>query len=329
MVLVVGGAGYIGSHMVKILRDSNESHVVFDNLENGHRTALQGSPFVEGDVRNPADLERAFDQFPAIDTVINFAAYISVGESVREPGKYYRNNTLGTLNLLEAMRHRNVGRIVFSSTAAVYGNPQYSPLDEDHPKGPLNPYGHSKLMVEQLLEDYDQAHGIKGVCLRYFNAAGSDPAGILGEDHKPEEHLIPVALLAAVGKRPSLKVFGSDYPTPDGTCVRDYIHVLDLASAHLLAVKHLREGGDSRRYNLGNGTGFSVKQVIETAQEVIGQPIPHEYADRRPGDSPELVADSSRIKRDWGWEPAHKDLSEIIRHAWQWRLNHPDGFGDQ
>lgn len=328
MILVVGGAGYIGSHLLKLLRESNEPHVVFDNLENGHRSGLQGSTFVEGDIRNPIDIERLFDQFPGIDAAINFAAYIAVGESVREPGKYYRNNTLGALNLLEVMRQREVNKIVFSSTAAVYGNPQYTPLDEDHPKGPLNPYGHSKLMVEQLLDDYDKAHGVKSVCLRYFNAAGSDPDGVLGEDHEPEEHLIPVALLAAVGKRPSLKVFGSDYSTPDGTCVRDYIHVLDLASAHLLAVKHLRSGGDSRKYNLGNGTGFSVKQVIETAQEVIGKPIPHEYADRRPGDSPELVADSSRIKLDWGWEPKHKDLAEIIRHAWQWRLNHPDGFGD-
>jgi len=328
MILVVGGAGYIGSHMVQLLRESNEPHVVFDNLEAGHRTALQGSPFIQGDLRNPLDLERAFDQFPGIDTVMNFAAYISVGESVREPGKYYRNNTAGVLNLLEVMRQRGVSKIVFSSTAAVYGDPQYTPIDEDHPKAPLNPYGWSKLMVEQLLDDYDVAHGFKSVCLRYFNASGSDPEGVLGEDHDPEEHLIPVALLSALGKRPPMKVFGTDYDTPDGTCVRDYVHVVDLAQAHLLAVKHLRTGGDSRKYNLGNGEGFSVKQVLETTEQVLGKTIPKEYGARRPGDSPKLVANSERIQKDWGWQPHYKDLSEIIEHAWKWRLGHPDGFGD-
>ena len=328
MILVVGGAGYIGSHMLKLLRDSNEPHVVFDNLENGHRTALQGSPFVQGDLRNPGDLAKAFEAYPDIDIVMHFAAYISVGESVREPGKYYANNTSGVLNLLEEMRGRGISKFVFSSTAAVFGNPQYVPLDEDHPKGPLNPYGWSKLMVEQMLDDYDVAHGFKSVCLRYFNAAGSDPAAVLGEDHDPEEHLIPVALLAALGKRPTMKIFGTDYDTPDGTCVRDYVHVLDLAQAHLLAIGHLRKGGDSRKYNLGNGEGFSVKQVLETTEKVIGREVPKEYGPRRPGDSPRLVANSARIRKDWGWTPKYADLAEIIDHAWKWRLAHPEGFGD-
>jgi len=328
MILVVGGAGYIGSHMLKLLRDSQLPHVVFDNLENGHQTALQESPFVQGDLRNPADLTRAFDAYPGIDIVMHFAAYISVGESVREPGKYYANNTSGVLNLLEEMRRREISKFVFSSTAAVFGNPQYVPLDEEHPKGPLNPYGWSKLMVEQMLDDYDVAHGLKSVCLRYFNAAGADPAGVLGEDHDPEEHLIPVALLAALGKRPTMKIFGTDYDTPDGTCVRDYVHVLDLAQAHLLALRHLRDGGDSRKYNLGNGEGFSVKQVLETTEKVIGREVPKEYGPRRPGDSPRLVANSARIRADWGWQPAYADLAEIIEHAWKWRLGHPEGFGD-
>jgi UDP-glucose 4-epimerase len=329
MILVVGGAGYIGSHMLKLLRHTNEPHVVFDNLENGHAAALQGSKLIKGDLRNPGEIDAAFDRNPQIDTVIDFAAYISVGESVREPNKYYRNNVFGTLNLLESMRNHGVDKIVFSSTAAVYGKPSYVPLDEDHPCLPINPYGWSKYFVERMLEDYGRAHGFRSVCLRYFNAAGSDPEGVLGEDHDPEEHLIPNVLLAAMGVKPHLIVFGDDYQTPDGTCVRDYIHVEDLASAHLLAVRHLREGGDSRRYNLGNGKGYSNKQVIEAAEKVVGKSIPHVYEGRRPGDSPELVADSSRVQSEWGWKPKHPDLEEIVRHAWNWRLRHPDGFADQ
>lgn len=328
MILVVGGAGFIGSHIGKLLRESGEPHVIFDNLESGHRSALQGSPFVPGDLRNPLDIETVLDQFPGIDVVMHFAAYIAVGESVREPGKYYRNNTLGALNLLDGMRRRGIDKFVFSSTAAVYGHPRQDQITEDHPTLPINPYGWSKLMVERMLGDFDAAHGIKSVVLRYFNAAGSDPEGVLGEDHDPEEHLIPVALLAASGKRPSLKVFGSDYPTPDGTCVRDYIHVLDLADAHIRAARHLREEGDSVTYNLGNGRGFSVREVIETASKVVGSRIPHEYADPRPGDSPQLVADASRIQNAWGWKPRYSELTEIIEHAWRWRQCHPEGFGD-
>ncbi len=326
MILVVGGAGYIGSHMLQLLRAQGEDHLVFDNLENGHEVALEGSPLFRGDLRNPADLTRCFLENPGIDLVMHFAAYISVGESVREPGKYYGNNTAGVLNLLEAMRKANVGKFVFSSTAAIFGDPQYTPIDEDHPKAPLNPYGQSKLMVEQILDGYDTAHGFKSVCLRYFNAAGADPQGRIGEDHEPEEHLIPVAILSALGKRPPMKIFGTDYDTPDGTCVRDYVHILDLASAHLLAAKHLRDKGDSRRYNLGNGQGFSVKQVLETVEQVIDREIPKETGGRRPGDAGTLIASSKRIQQDWGWKPEYPELRTIVEHAWNWHRSHPDGF---
>jgi UDP-glucose 4-epimerase len=328
MILVVGGAGYIGSHMLKLLREAKEPHVVFDNLENGHREALGGSSLFEGDLRNLPNLDECFGRNPGIDVVIDFASYISVGESVREPNKYYRNNVGGTLNLLESMRRHGIESLVFSSTAALYGNPSYTPIDEAHPLAPINPYGWSKYMSERLIEDFGTAYGLRSVCLRYFNAAGSDPDGVLGEDHDPEEHLIPNVLLAAIGKKPALKVFGDDYDTVDGTCVRDYIHVEDLASAHLLAVRHLRSGASSRKYNLGNGRGFSVRQVLESAERVVGRAIPYEVAPRRAGDSPTLVADSSRIAADWGWQPKHRELDEIVRHAWNWRQSHPDGFDD-
>lgn len=329
MILVVGGAGYIGSHMLRRLREAGEAHIVFDNFEAGHRGALGGSPAFQGDLRNPEDLKRVFAENPQIDVVMHFAAYISVGESVREPGKYYENNTSGVLNLLEAMRAAGVNKFVFSSTAAIFGNPEYVPIDEDHPKAPLNPYGLSKLFVERVCEGYEVAHGFKSVCLRYFNAAGAAPDGAIGEDHSPEEHLIPVAILSALGKRPAMKIFGTDYDTVDGTCVRDYIHILDLADAHLLAVRHLRDGGDSRRYNLGNGRGFSVKQVLETVEEVIGREIPKETGPRRPGDASTLVASSDRIRRDWGWEPKYPELRTIVEHAWNWHQSHPDGYGDR
>lgn len=327
MILVVGGAGYIGSHLSKLLRDRSEPHVVFDNFEQGHRAAVPGSPVFEGDLRLQADLERVFQEHK-IDLVMHFAAYISVGESVREPAKYWQNNTAGVLNLLQAMDHAGVRSIVFSSTAAIFGEPEYVPIDEEHPKAPVNPYGASKLTVERMLGDFDKAKGIRSVCLRYFNASGADPSGEIGEDHDPEEHLIPVAMLAALGRRPALKVFGNDYPTPDGTCVRDYIHILDLAEAHLLAVQHLRSGGESRRYNLGNGEGFSVRQVIETVGAVIGRPVPHEDAERREGDPATLIASSKRIREDWGWAPRYPDLKTIVEHAWRWHSAHPHGYDD-
>jgi UDP-glucose 4-epimerase len=315
--------------MLKLLRESGEPHLVFDNFEQGHREALQGSPSVDGDLRNSADLERVFTENPQIDVVMHFAAYISVGESVREPGKYWTNNTAGVLNLLEAMRKANVNKFVFSSTAAIFGEPQYVPIDEDHPKSPTSCYGETKLAVERMLADYDKGWGIKSVCLRYFNAAGADPEGKTGEDHAPEEHLVPLAIAAAMGRRPSLKVFGTDWDTVDGTCVRDYIHVLDLADAHLVAVKHLRGNGDSRWYNLGNGVGFSVRQVLETVEKVGGKPVPAEDSPRRPGDPAKLIASSAKIRADWGWTPKFTDLENIVRHAWNWHESHPLGYGDR
>lgn len=328
MIMVVGGAGYIGSHMCKLLRQASEPYFVFDNLEQGHISALQGAPFVQGDLRNPGDIRKAIAAHRP-DVVMHFAAYISVGESVREPGKYWLNNTEGVRLLLEEMRAADITKFVFSSTAAIFGEPHYVPIDEAHPKNPTSPYGDTKLAVERMLASYDRAHGMKSVVLRYFNAAGADPEGVLGEDHHPEEHLIPVALLAALGQRPALKIFGTDYDTPDGTCVRDYIHILDLADAHLLAVRHLRDGGESRQYNLGNGQGFSVRQVIDTVEQVIGKPVPKEEAERRPGDPATLVASSEKIRTDWGWQPKYPDLKTIVKHAWDWKQGHPDGYGDK
>jgi UDP-glucose 4-epimerase len=326
MILVVGGAGYIGSHMVKTLRDAEEAHVVFDSFEKGHRQALQGSPWVEGDLRNPDDVRRVFDRFPTIDVVMHFAAYILVGESVHQPAKYYRNNTAGVLNLVDSMQETGVDKLVFSSTAAVFGEPVYVPIVEDHPKSPTSPYGWSKWMVEQILNDCEQSHQLRSVCLRYFNAAGADPDGILGEDHDPESHLIPLAIQAALQTRPALTVFGQDYDTPDGTCVRDYIHILDLAKAHLLAVRHLRQGGESRRYNLGNGEGFSVKEVLQSVERVSGHAVPHTIGPRRAGDPSTLVAASNKIRDDWGWKPQYPELDTIVAHAWRWFESHPQGY---
>lgn len=328
MILVVGGAGYIGSHMLSLLRDQEYPHLVFDNLEKGHRGALQGSKLITGDLRSAKDLEQVFRDHPEIDAVMHFAAYTYVGESVTEPAKYWENNTTGVLTILDTMRKFGIKNFVFSSTCATFGNPQYLPLDENHPQNPINPYGQTKLAVERILADYDVAYGMKSVILRYFNAAGADPEGRIGEDHRPEAHLIPLAIYAAQGKTPPLKVFGNDYDTPDGTCVRDYIHVLDLASAHLLAIDHLRAGGDSRAYNLGNGQGFSVKEVIDVVSEVTGQPVPFMLADRRPGDPPRLVGTSEKIRNDWGWSPAYADLRTIVGHAWNWHRTHPDGYMD-
>lgn len=326
MILVIGGAGYIGSHMLKLLRECGEPHLVLDDFSQGHAEALRDSPFVKGDLGDPQVLRKIFSEHP-IDTVMHFAAFISVGESVRKPGKYWLNNAGKVISLLTEMQAAGIDRFVFSSTAAVFGEPQYVPIDESHPKNPTNPYGQSKLAVERMLGDFDTAYGLRSVCLRYFNASGSDPEGVLGEDHDPEEHIIPVALLAAMGKRPAMKIFGTDYDTPDGTCVRDYVHVMDLAQAHLLAVKHLRAGGESRQYNLGNGQGFSVREVLNTVEKVLEAPLLVEEADRRPGDPAKLIASSEAIRRDWGWSPAIPDLEEIVRHAWLWRRTHPEGYG--
>ncbi len=328
MILVVGGAGYIGSHMVSLLRKAGEPHVVFDNLEKGHAAAVQESQLVVGDLRSKADLESIFRTYPEIDVVMHFAAYTYVGESVTEPAKYWDNNTAGVLTLLDTMREHGVNKFVFSSTCATFGDPQYLPLDEKHPQNPINPYGETKLAVERILADYDRAYGLKSVILRYFNAAGAEPDGSLGEDHRPEAHLIPLAIYAAQGKTPALKVFGSDYDTPDGTCVRDYIHILDLATAHELAVNALRAGSDSATYNLANGQGFSVKEVIDVVSRITGLPVPFEMADRRPGDPPRLIGTSEKIRQELGWVPQFADLDTIVTHAWNWHRQHPVGFPD-
>lgn len=325
MILVVGGAGYIGSHVVRQLRLAGLPHLVFDNLCSGHRASISGSDLVVGDLRSREDLDAVLGDHE-IDLVMHFAAHISVGESVREPAKYFENNTSGVLTLLDAMRRRNIRQFVFSSTAAVFGEPDYVPIDENHPKVPTSPYGTSKLMVEQMLAAFDRAYEMRSVILRYFNAAGAAPDGSIGEDHDPEEHLIPLAISAAAGRRGELKVFGTDYPTPDGTCIRDYIHVEDLATAHLLAAEHLKRGGLSRDYNLGNGHGFSVREVIETVSRVVGHPVPFSEAERRPGDPARLIASSERARQELGWSP-RAELETIVRDAWRWHESHPEGYG--
>jgi UDP-glucose 4-epimerase len=314
-ILVVGGAGYIGSHMVKRLGQRGCAVTTLDDLSSGHRDAVLTGDFVQGDM---ADTELLRGLFAArkFDAVMHFASFIEVGESVREPAKYYRNNVANTLALLAAMREAGVDRFIFSSTAAIFGSPQYVPIDERHPRAPINPYGRTKNMVEDVLSDYERAYGLRSVCLRYFNAAGADPEGKLGERHDPESHLIPLALQAASGRRAGLSVYGTDYDTPDGTCIRDYVHVSDLCEAHWLALESLRDGASSQAYNLGNGNGFSVLEVIETAKKVTGVDFAVKHEVRRAGDPPRLVADSSAIKAKLGWSPRYADLDTIIAHAW-------------
>lgn len=317
-VLVVGGAGYIGSHMVKMLGGAGMDVVTYDNLSSGHRDAVLCGKFVEGDLADATRLDEVLAT--GFDAVMHFASYIQVGESVRLPGKYYRNNVANTLNLLEAMIARKIPNFIFSSSAAVFGEPGYVPLDEAHPRQPINPYGMSKSMIEDMLPDFDRAHGLRSVCLRYFNAAGADPAGELGERHEPETHLIPLILQIASGRRPHVEVYGRDYPTPDGTCVRDYVHIEDLCQAHLLSLKYLLEGGRSTAYNLGNGDGFSVQQIIEAARRVTGREIKVVDVPRRPGDPARLVADSSRARKELKWAPRYADIESIIGHAWVWEM---------
>jgi UDP-glucose 4-epimerase len=316
-VLVVGGAGYIGSHMVKQLASSGTDVITLDNLSCGYRDAIKYGEFVEGDLGDPGVLDYIFSNY-AIDAVMHFAAFIEVGESVREPAMYYQNNVMNTMVLLDAMIQHDIGHFIFSSTAAIFGEPEYTPIDEKHSTRPINPYGRSKLMVEQILEDYDTAYGLKSTCLRYFNAAGADPDGELGERHDPESHLIPLILQAASGRREDIKVFGNDYPTEDGTCIRDYIHINDLCNAHSLALKHMQRTGNSARYNLGNGKGFSVQQVIDTTRKVTGRDFKVTQDSRRPGDPAVLVADSTLAQQELGWQPQHPDLETIIATAWQW-----------
>jgi len=315
-ILVVGGAGYIGSHMVNLLLAAGHAVTVLDNLGNGHRAAVPAGLLIEGDLADRALLRELLAR--GFDGVMHFASYIEVGESVADPGKYYRNNLANTLNLLDAMAAAGGGRLIFSSTAALYGDPVAVPISEDHPCRPINPYGRSKWMVEQMLADYEKAHGICSICLRYFNAAGAIADGSLGERHEPESHLIPLVLRAATGRRSHVDIYGDDYDTPDGTCIRDYVHVTDLCAAHLLALNRLAAGGGSAVFNLGNGQGFSVREVIAAAERVTGRAIPVRIAPRRPGDSARLVADASRAVNTLGWRPLRADLDTIIADAWRW-----------
>jgi UDP-glucose 4-epimerase len=316
-VLVCGGAGYIGSHMAKWLAARDVAVTVLDNLSTGHREAVQWGELVPADLLDPASLDRAFAG-RRFDAVMHFCARSLVGESMTQPYEYYANNVAGSLNLLQAMQRHGVDRLVFSSTAAVFGQPVSEAIDEDHPKAPINPYGAGKLMVERILADAARAYGLRSVALRYFNAAGASPGGEIGEAHSPETHLIPNVLRAALGTGPALKVFGDDYPTPDGTCVRDYVHVDDLAQAHELALAYMDTHDGAHAFNLGNGCGFSVREVIATAQQVTGRPIAHDLAPRRAGDPAVLVAASMRARRELGWQPRYTELAPIIESAWRW-----------
>ena len=316
-ILIVGGAGYIGSHTAKFIAQSGAKPVVFDNLVYGHREAVQWGPFVEGDLADGALLARVLRE-QAVTAVIHFAAYAYVGESVTNPRKYFHNNVGNTLNLLDAMVDAGVRDIVFSSTCATYGEPIRVPIDEDHPQNPVNPYGESKLFVERILHWYSQAYALRYAALRYFNAAGADPDGQLGEDHAPETHLIPLAIETALGRRPSLDVYGTDYPTADGTAVRDYIHVVDLADAHLRALTALQGGSGNLRLNLGTGKGHTVRQVITAVEKATGRPVATREVGRRAGDPPALVADARRASQLLGWSPRHPDLDTIVAHAVRW-----------
>ncbi|VDN47538.1 UDP-galactose-4-epimerase [Petrocella atlantisensis] len=327
-ILVCGGAGYIGSHTVAALVAEGETVVVFDNLITGHRKAVPEEViFYEGDLRNEVELDRVFAN-ENIDAVIDFAAYSLVGESVTQPLKYYENNVYGTLCLLKKMVEYKVPHIVFSSTAATYGEPKEIPIKEEDPTLPTNPYGESKLVVEKMLKWVGEAHGIRYTALRYFNAAGAHISGLIGEDHAPESHLIPLVLQVANGQREAIKVFGDDYPTKDGTCVRDYIHVTDLSDAHVLALRRLQKGGDSRIYNLGNGQGFSVMEVISITRAVTGHPIPAVITSRREGDPATLIASAEAATKELGWKPKYDTIEDIIKTAWTWHQAHPKGYMD-
>lgn len=323
-ILVTGGAGYIGSHTVRALQTKGYDVIVVDNLSKGHRQAVQ-VPLYIGDLSDRTFLESVFAE-NQIDAVIHFAALSLVGESVVRPDLYFGSNIMNALSLLDVMRKYDVSQIVFSSTAAVYGEPMEVPIPESHPKQPTNPYGESKLFIEMILQRYAEAFGIRYIALRYFNAAGADPKGDIGEDHRPETHLIPLVLQAVLGQRDRLQIFGTDYPTPDGTCLRDYIHVNDLSHAHVLALEALADGASSTAYNLGNGRGFSVRQVIETAEKVTGRLVPVDEGPRRPGDPAVLVASSDRAVQELGWQPRFADLETIIATAWNWHKNNPNGF---
>lgn len=328
-ILVLGGAGYIGSHTALELVKAGNEVVIADNLVTGYRKAIpKGAKFYEGDLRDFDFLNKLFQQ-EKIDAVIHFAAYSLVGESVTNPLKYYDNNLYGTKVLLEAMVKNNVGKIVFSSTAATYGEPENIPILESDRTCPTNPYGETKLAMEKMFKWTAEAHGLRYVSLRYFNACGADESGTIGESHNPESHLIPLILQVPNGKRETISIYGTDYDTPDGTCIRDYIHVTDLAQAHILAVQYLNNGGESDIFNLGNGVGYSVREVIETARKVTGHPIPATETSRRAGDPARLVASSEKAKSVLGWKPVHDSLEEIIASAWNWHKNHPNGYDEK
>lgn len=319
-ILVTGGAGYIGSHSVLTLQKAGYEVIILDNLVYGHQDLVEtvlGTKLIVGDTCDRTLLRKIFLDHK-IDAVMHFAAYAYVGESVTHPAKYYHNNVVGTFTLLEAMLEANVKNFVFSSTCATYGVPETVPIKEDQPQNPINPYGATKLMVERILQDFSHAYDFRSVCLRYFNAAGADPDGNLGEDHNPETHLIPLVLQAASGQRDAVSIFGTDYDTEDGSCVRDYIHVLDIAQAHILALKYLLKDGKTDVFNLGNSRGFSVKEVIESARQITGKEINALECDRRPGDPPALVGSGEKAQKVLGWQPQYSHLEDIISHAWQW-----------
>jgi UDP-glucose 4-epimerase len=319
-ILVTGGAGYIGSHTVLALKQAGYEVVILDNLVYGHRDLVEQVlrvELIEGDTSDRLLLDNLF-QSRNFAAVMHFSAYAYVGESVTDPAKYYRNNVLGTLTLLESMLAASIKNFVFSSTCATYGVPNFIPITEDHPQNPINPYGATKLMVERILTDFDVAYNFKSVRFRYFNAAGANPQGLLGEDHDPETHLIPLVLQTALGKRESISIFGTDYPTPDGTCIRDYIHVNDLADAHVLGLEYLLNGGESEVFNLGNGNGFSVREVIAAAEDVTGMVISVQECDRRIGDPPALIGTSEKARKILNWQPQYPGIKDIVSHAWQW-----------
>ena len=324
-IMVAGGAGYIGSHTVAELLQRGQEVVVVDSLVKGHKQAVLGGKLYIGDIRDADFMDRVFAEND-IDSVINFAADIEVGLSMKDPLAFYRNNVYTVICMLESMKKHNVKNIVFSSTAAVYGFPKAIPIKEDSEKKPVNPYGETKLTVEKMLRWCDEAYGIKWAAPRYFNAAGAHKSGLIGEDHDPESHLIPIILQAAMGKRESIMVFGQDYDTPDGTCIRDYIHVSDLADAHILALDYLKNGGNSGSFNLGSGNGYSVMEVISKVKEITGKDFRVDMSPRREGDPARLVADSGKAREILGWSPKNDDIGKIIESAWRWHTSHPNGF---
>jgi UDP-glucose 4-epimerase len=324
-ILVTGGAGYIGSHAVRMLVEAGHDVTVYDNLGLGHRKAVGKARLVEGDLLEREKLETTLRE-QKIEAVMHFAAFAAVGESVVDPAKYYQNNIIGSITLLEAMRAADVKRIVFSSTTATYGEPKTIPITEAEPQLPINPYGFSKVVVERALADYEHAYGFAYAALRYFNAAGASPSGEIGEDHTPETHLIPIVLQVALGQREKVTIFGTDYPTPDGTCIRDYIHIDDLATAHLQALEMLKSGSPLK-LNLGIGRGYSVKEVIDACRKVTGHKIPNDVGPRRAGDPPELIANSSLAQKTLGWKPKYTDIDVIVDTAWRWHSSHPNGYG--